>query len=171
MKIEKVIVFRFLSFIKFIFTATNQHGVHSPFVYDYVTKCLYSKEKLKLPITSKVLIKSLHYFNSKTVHILGDNKVLEATIKKHCTTVSITETNADVLIGSISYFKNNDIIINSLSDCVMLLLNGIHKNQTSIESWNRLKRESPVCVTIDLFYCGIIFFRKEQVKEHFKIRI
>ena len=30
-----------LEYIKFLTTATNQHGVHSPFVYDLVTKCLY----------------------------------------------------------------------------------------------------------------------------------
>ncbi|WP_091902838.1 hypothetical protein [Maribacter stanieri] len=170
-KIEKVIVFRFLSYIKFIFTATNQHGVHSPFVYDYVTKCLYNKEKLKLPITSKVLIKSLHYFNFKTVHILGDNKMLEAAIKKFCTNVTFTEINADVLFGSILDLKNDDIAISSLSNDTMVLLDDIHKDQISIESWNILKKESQVRVTLDLFYCGIIFFRKEQVEEHFKIRI
>jgi predicted O-methyltransferase YrrM len=33
------------SYLKFLKRSTNQHGVHSPFVYDLVTKCFYDKTK------------------------------------------------------------------------------------------------------------------------------
>ena len=33
-------------YLLFFFRSTNQHGIHSPFVYDFVTKCLYSKNKV-----------------------------------------------------------------------------------------------------------------------------
>ena len=36
---------QFIAYIKFILSATNQHGVHSPFIYNFVTKCLYDKTK------------------------------------------------------------------------------------------------------------------------------
>lgn len=32
------------SYLKFLFKSTNQHGIHSPFVYDFVTKCLYNRK-------------------------------------------------------------------------------------------------------------------------------
>ena len=53
----------------------------------------------------------------------------------------------------------------------MLIINGIYKNKIENEKWERLKNEDFVRVTVDLFYCGVVFFRKEQAKEHFKIRI
>ncbi len=38
------------------------------------------------------------------------------------------------------------------------------------EAWDEIKTDSRVKVTIDLFYMGIVFFRKEQVKQHFVVR-
>ena len=34
-------MFKVLAYIKFLLKSTNQHGVHSPFVYNLVTKCFY----------------------------------------------------------------------------------------------------------------------------------
>ncbi len=31
------------SYIKFLLNSTNEHGVHSPFVFDSVTKCFHDK--------------------------------------------------------------------------------------------------------------------------------
>ena len=35
-------------YIKFLWSSTNQHGVHSPFVFALVTKCFYNKKNLKI---------------------------------------------------------------------------------------------------------------------------
>ena len=33
------------SYLKFLIKSTNQHGVHSPFIFDLVTKCFYDSKK------------------------------------------------------------------------------------------------------------------------------
>ena len=33
------------SYSKFLWRSTNAHGIHSPFVYDLVTKCFYDQKK------------------------------------------------------------------------------------------------------------------------------
>ena len=40
-------MYQIIAYIKFLLKSTNQHGVHSPFVYDFITKCLYDKTKYK----------------------------------------------------------------------------------------------------------------------------
>lgn len=164
-------MFRFISFIKFILTSTNQHGVHSPFVYGYITKCLYKKKQLKLPTTLKVLIKSIAYFKYDSLYLIEDYKTSEEIIKQHFTTISITENNAEVIVCSISDLSDTNLDINNLSNDCMLLLDNIYTNSKNFKTWKHLTELNHVRVSIDMFYCGALFFRKEQVKEHFKIRI
>jgi predicted O-methyltransferase YrrM len=38
------------------------------------------------------------------------------------------------------------------------------------EAWQEIKNNERVTVTLDLFFMGIVFFRKEQVKQHFVIK-
>lgn len=164
-------MFRFISFIKFILTSTNQHGVHSPFVYGYITKCLYKKKQLKLPKTLKVLIKSIAYFKYDSIYLIEDYKTSEEILKQYFTTISITENNSEVIVCNISDLSDTNLDINNLSNDCMLLLDNIHTNSKNFKTWTQLTELKHVRVSIDMFYCGALFFRKEQVKEHFKIRI
>ena len=52
----------------------------------------------------------------------------------------------------------------------VIFVEDIHKNEDSEKAWEQLKNDDNINVSIDLFYCGLLFFRKEQAKEHFKIR-
>ena len=39
------------------------------------------------------------------------------------------------------------------------------------KAWTEIKKQEEVTLTIDLFYIGIVFFRKEnKQKQHFTIR-
>jgi len=71
--------------------------------------------------------------------------------------------------------KIEENIVSDYSDKIhndsMIFLENIHRTKKQTQSWEVLKQSEMVSVSIDLFHCGLLFFRKEQVKEHFKIRI
>jgi predicted O-methyltransferase YrrM len=52
----------------------------------------------------------------------------------------------------------------------LLLFAGIYWNKGMKEAWEEIKQHPQVTVTIDLFWIGLVYFRKGQVKEHFKIK-
>ena len=138
-------LFRQFSYFKFLLQATNQHGVHSPFMYDFVTKGLYTKGNSNIKLVDFTLD---HRLSKK------EEKILKKTIK---------------------YFKPTSIIINLKIKRIypnsFIIIKDIHQNKPAVKNWLEITQLQEATVTLDLFYFGLIFFRKEQAKEHFKIRV
>ncbi len=53
----------------------------------------------------------------------------------------------------------------------MLVFDDIYWSKDMTKAWEIIKQDKRVSVSIDLFFVGLVFFRKEQVKENFKLRI
>jgi predicted O-methyltransferase YrrM len=52
----------------------------------------------------------------------------------------------------------------------VLVFDDIYWNEEMRNAWTFIKNHVSVTVTIDIFAFGLVFFRPEQAKEHFKIR-
>ena len=59
-------------------------------------------------------------------------------------------------------YNNNDSVF---------IFDDIYWNKEMTEAWQEIVAHPKVTVSIDTFQWGLIFFRKEQLKEHFAIRI
>lgn len=164
-------MYRLKAHINHLLTATNQHGVHSPFVYSYVTQCLYTKPGFGGAKTVAVLLKTIAFFKIQTIEITPGNVDIEKRIRKEFNlNVGLKKCYDLIYIDGPSSMELSDYEHRVHNDS-MLLINNIHATKDATESWNSLKQNAKVTVSIDLFHCGLLFFRKEQAKEHFKIRI
>ena len=63
-------------------------------------------------------------------------------------------------MNHLKYFHNNSIVA----------INNIHQTREIEEVWRKIITQKEVTISIDLFFIGLVFFRKEQVKENFIIR-
>lgn len=52
----------------------------------------------------------------------------------------------------------------------LLIFGDIYRTEGMKEAWNEIKAHPRVTVTIDLFWMGLVYFRKGQVRENFVIR-
>ncbi len=57
-----------------------------------------------------------------------------------------------------------------LSENSIMIFDDIYWSRGMKEAWNEIKAHPQVTVTIDLFWIGLVFVRKGQAKEDFKIR-
>ena len=166
-------MYKFFQYVKFLLRATNQHGVHSPFIYSYLTKCLYTKHRFHKRKSLDILLKSIDYFNVERVQT-DDEGAVSQIITEHYPKASIIESRAGLIFlkkPEKHLFTQIFSSTNPISNDCILLIDNIYSNAEHKIIWNDLKNNDRVSVTIDMFYCGAVFFRKEQEKEHFKIRV
>lgn len=52
----------------------------------------------------------------------------------------------------------------------LLIFDDIYRTQEMKDAWITIKNHPEVTVTVDLFWIGLVYFRKGQAKEHFKIK-
>ena len=74
-------------------------------------------------------------------------------------------------IGIISITKETiEQLILTIENDSFWILEDIHANAAAEALWQTLQQNPKVTVTIDTYHFGLVFFRREQVKEHFIIR-
>lgn len=253
------------SYLKFLWNSKNEHGVHSPFVFDLITKCFYDKTKypeyniLKeyrnsllenkntievtdfgagsrvfksntrqiskiaktAGITSKraeLLFRIVKYFQPESILeigtslglatsalSLGHSKSKIITLEGCSNTISIAKEqlqlqnlnnikfintefssylkslNLKSEIYNLIYFDGNhskkatldyfELLLPTITNDSIWIFDDIHWSLDMEEAWEIIKNHPKVKVTIDTFQWGIVFFRAEQEKEHFVIRV
>ena len=163
-------MYSLISRIKFLQKATNQHGVHSPFVYTYITKGLYTKEKLAPSKSVDILLKSIQYFKIKSIKVNSKSNIYLTKIKENFPNLETNAPEYDAIYLENCSGWNTTIIEKEIKNTTWVFISNINSNKEVVLQWEKIKNKKEVTVSINLFYCGIIFFRKEQEKEHFKIR-
>jgi predicted O-methyltransferase YrrM len=69
---------------------------------------------------------------------------------------------------TMQYFEN---LLDKVNDQSILIFDDIYWSSEMEKAWSEIKNHAAVTLTIDLFYLGIVFFRKEnKQQQHFKIR-
>lgn len=58
-----------------------------------------------------------------------------------------------------------------VTENTLLIFDDIYWSQGMKDAWEEIKQHPQVSITIDLFWIGLVYFRKGQAKEHFKLKI
>ena len=253
------------SYLKFLKNSTNQHGVHSPFVYSLITKCFYDTKKYheysilkkyrnsllenknfievtdfgagsrvfksnkrqisKIAKTAgisskraKLLFRVVSYFQPTTILEIGTSlglataalslgnkktkiislegcpktqeiakfqlenskfqniKFVTTKFEEYLSTYNLQPTTYNLIYfdgnhskkATLEYFE---LLLPTITNDTVWIFDDIHWSKDMEEAWETIKNHPKVKVTIDTFQWGFVFFRVEQEKEHFTIRV
>lgn len=257
--------FQIKSYLNFLWNSTNEHGVHSPFVFNLLTKCFYDKkpkpeyqilknyrksllENKKFievtdfgagskvfksnkrqiskiaqtagisPKRAELLFRVTQYFQPKNILEIGTSLGLATSAlalgntngnvitiegcpqtggtaknqlnKFDCKNVEsvisefesfLISENLNSTIFDLIYFDGNhskkatltyfETLLSTINNDSVWIFDDIHWSPEMEEAWEIIKNHPKVKVTIDTFQWGFVFFRYEQEKEHFTIRV
>lgn len=69
---------------------------------------------------------------------------------------------------TVRYFRE---LLPAMHEYSILIFDDIHWSREMEQAWQEIQQHASVTLSIDLFFIGLVFFRKEQkVKQHFTIR-
>jgi predicted O-methyltransferase YrrM len=119
--------------------------------------------------TANVAKEQFDFFGLKNIEVIvGDfNQTLQINIENKLFDMIYFDGN-HTKEATLRYFTQT---LQSKHNDSVFIFDDIHWNAEMCDAWKEIKKHSEVTVTIDTFQWGIVFFRKEQKKEHFTIRI
>jgi len=252
------------SYLSFILKAKNEHGVHSPFVFDLVCKCFYDLTKYPeydaldeyrtsllnnhttIDVTNfdadsqaiksntreiatiaknvgisrkraQLLFRLVRYFQPKEILEIGTSLGLATSAlalgnnrgkiisldacpstqnqcqlhlqKFNINRVNYITTEFSSFLNNIDfttstfdfiYFHSNhskratleyfETLLPTITNETIWIFDDIHRVKEKEEAWQIIKNHPKVTVSIDTYQFGLVFFRKEQNKEHFYIK-
>nr|WP_314896875.1 class I SAM-dependent methyltransferase [uncultured Flavobacterium sp.] len=133
------------------------------------------------PETAKIAQLQFQKFNCNNVEsiVTKFNSFLEKWNSSLNTTTEHYKLNTEHF--SLIYFDGNhskkatldyfELLLPTITNETVWIFDDIHWSQEMEKAWKMIKKHPEVTVTIDTFQWGLVFFRREQEKEHFVIRV
>lgn len=188
-----MLCFKLTERIRFYFRSQTAHGIHSPFVYNLYNQIKSSADNYQIPASFQSTFSSKQGRILKTIfQVLKINKTLVIDdkaddlkaflrqIEHSYSAVEIKDLSKisqkfDLIILSKSLLISKKLDFSTLTHLVfnhsLVIIPHIHASKQAIMHWNTLIKKKTFTVSIDLFFVGLLFFRKESSKQDFTLRI
>jgi predicted O-methyltransferase YrrM len=121
------------------------------------------------PETSKIAAENFILLGLNNIHqIIGDiDKELFNVLKKTDTLDFVFFDGNHQKEPTMRYFSE---CLNKIRNETVFYFDDIHWSRGMEEAWKEIKSNQKVTITVDLFFSGIVFFRKELSKQNYTVR-
>ncbi len=163
-------------YFKFWLSASNEHGVHSPFVFNLLIKGIYTSHSKWSDISKKkqFLDRMITYFKPKEITVLGFDTAKESGIAQEVVNFDMNngKTSDFIIFGNnTDNLPSQEKLIQVMHNDSVFILDRRNKQIFVEDYWQKIVALPEITVTLDFYYFGVAFKRKEQLKQNFNLRL
>ena len=142
----------FFKFLKYWRKASSKkgHGVHSPFLFDFAVNVLNKIEQCEPD--NNVVHSFSNQINTKF------NRLLSRMAAHYQDHIIHIESFSPQSTGSFSRYGK---LFENAGDRDIVVFLAIHASQEAENQWIEIKKNKKLTCSIDLFFAGIVFFKKD----------
>ena len=161
-----------LSKVLFWFQAKNRHGVHSPFIYEFLDQAVYTRDVKKGPPQQRLLRATRGHFSPERIWVSTDLPANSGILKEPNADPALQRPSFDLFVFDMPSQEVTEVLNDTAlwhNDSIVYLGN-IRSSASACALWEQIRVHPSVRVSVEAYWEGLLFFRKEQAKQHFKIR-
>ena len=158
--------------VLFWFQAKNRHGIHSPFIYEFLDRAFYASPVKHGAGRRRLLRAAKMHFSPERVWtsttLPPDSEILrdlnsDPTLQRPPFDLFVFENPAEIVMEILSDAgqRHNGSIV---------YLGNLRSSAPAYARWKEISTHPSVRVALETYWEGLLFFRKEQARQHFKIR-
>ncbi|UMB61358.1 class I SAM-dependent methyltransferase [Lutibacter sp. A80] len=129
------------------------------------------------PKAAVTTIKNNKTINKEAAALFNNIELLNITlINSNLKNKLINNSQFDFIYFDKTHQKTT--LLNNFKDCLVashnnsvFIFNAINSSKELQEAWEEIKNNPKVTITINTYFYGIVFFRTEQARQHFTIRV
>ncbi len=160
-------------YIRYKWQAKSRHGIHSPFVYDFIEHVLLNKELQQQNNSGYISYNAgdAGNFSIKLAGVPEKYMVLIATIIAYYNSPNQSFQEKPEFRFSNAENTGHLSEAQPLSSLHILIVSNIHTSKHTSANWKNIYTDPKVRLSIDLYHIGILFFRNEfKEKQHFTLK-
>lgn len=159
--------------LRFWLKARNRHGIHSPFVYRFLDTSLYRKDLRSLPPQKRLLIAAVDHFGIRSAHSEEPQGGLTTWLKNERPGILWGAPPYDLLLcespcQALAFTPGDTDLLHNDS---VVFLGNLRKDAGTQDNWKEMTRKPQFPVILETYGAGLLFARKQQAPQHFRIRI
>lgn len=158
--------------VLFWFQAQNRHGVHSPFIYEFLDRAVYAPGVKQGGAGQRLLRAARVHFNPKCIW-MASNLPVNSGIRGN---LEVDSTQSGPPFDLLVFDKPSPEVGEILSDPgqwhndSIVYLGNLRGSASAYAMWEQISLHPSIRVVVESYREGLLFFRKEQARQHFKIR-
>lgn len=161
-----------LSKALFWFQAKSRHGIHSPFIYEFLDRAVYTRDVKKGSPRQRLLRATRVHFGPERIWVSTGLPANSGILKELNPDPALQRPPFDLFVFDIPSQEVTEVLSDAglwRNDSIVYLGN-IRSSASAYALWEQIRVHPSVRVAVEAYWEGLLFFRKEQAKEHFKIR-